>query len=131
MKRKQSKPTPRKVVNTELSGRLLAVDMLKQMEVYETAPGDVESLWPWSHKAMYRPKGTQQDNVVLRYLETVQGKPKALVGFCSVLTDYTGQVVCQATERVMPFLDFYTTRLTPRDLTGKPGPWPTMEEAQP
>jgi hypothetical protein len=110
---------------TEADGRALAIDMLRMLDGYQTT-NDENALWPWSVAAMYRPEGTQQDNVVLRYLDAIQqqGSRGALAGFCAVVTDYLGYVgeVGPGT----PFMHVYE-RLTDRDITGRPGPWPTMD----
>ena len=112
-------------LKTEADGRKLAVKMLAEIEVYETAPGDMDTRWPWNIQAKYRPENTQQDNVVLRYVDALQGNKAALAGFCALLTDYLGEI-----EHVgPPNLEFYKT-LTTRDITGKPGPWPTMDDEE-
>lgn len=114
---------------TEADGRALAIEMLAEMVGYETAPGDVESLWPWSIAAMYRPEGTAQDNVLLRYLDVIRkrGGREALAGFCSIITDHLGQ---EGTGGGTCHLWVYE-KLSERDIAGKPGPWPKMEDDEP
>ena len=65
----------------------------------------------------------QQDNVVLRYIDAMQGNRAALAGFCAVLTDYIGN----ESHGGVPYPSFYN-KLTQRKITGTPGPWPTMDD---
>ena len=100
---------------TEADGRALAVAMLRHFWDVEDDQHSIE--------AMYRTEGTQQDNVVLRYVgEAAAGNADALTGFCAVLTDYIGSAVGGS----VPDEDIYEN-LTEREVTGKPGPWPTAE----
>jgi hypothetical protein len=107
---------------TEADGRQLAVDMIRELDHFKI---NEDSLWLWSINAKYRPEDTPQDNVLLRYLDNIQqrGSRDLLMGFCAVITDYFG---CAGSAGV-PDEAFYET-LSERDITGKPAPWPTMEE---
>ena len=110
---------------TEADGRKLAVKMLREVSVYQI--DDEDGPWPWSVQAMFRPEKMQQDNVLLRYLEKIQGNREALAGFCSIITDHLGQGGPGGGtlyERVYE-------KLTERDITGSPGPWPRMEDDDP
>ena len=100
-------------------GRALAVEMLQHFEEYEA---NKLQCFRWSIEAMYREKGTKQDNVLLRYLRRCRD-PETLAGFCSVLTDYIGACV----EGTVMDSESYE-KMTEREITGKPGPWPTMED---
>ncbi len=107
---------------TERDGRALAIKMIKEM-------GDAmddHGYSPSSIEAVYRPEGAQQDNVLLRYLDLLQrrGNREALAGFCSLLTDY----ISSGEEGCCPGDPEYYSSLTERDITGKPGPWPTMDD---
>jgi hypothetical protein len=111
---------------TERAGRLLAVKMLEEMERYsvEDQTDDNEGGWPWSIYAKYRPRHTEQDNVLLRYLDELRGSRAALVGFCAVITDHLGN---DAVGGGAIYADCYKD-LTARDMTGKPGPWPSLDD---
>jgi len=100
-------------------GRALAVEMLDHFAEY---PLNRIECFQWSIQAAYREEGTKQDNVVLRYLRRCKD-PETLAGFCSVLTEHIGSCV---TGSVVDS-EFFE-KLTERDMTGKPGPWPTPEE---
>jgi hypothetical protein len=108
-------------LQTAADGRGLAVQVLEKMETYS-----IDARWPWSLFARYRPKDTQQDNVVLRCIEAIQkkGTVEALAGFCAVMTDYIGQGECAEGHY---FLSIYE-EATEREISGKPGPWPTLDD---
>ena len=107
---------------TEADGRKLAIKMLREFENYD---GDIDIGWRWQIEAKYREEGTQQDNVLLRHLATIRdaGNANALAGFCAVLTDYIG--CCE--DGGVPDVRIYEN-LIERDITGKPGPWPTQDD---
>jgi hypothetical protein len=111
---------------TERAGRLLAVKMLHELQRYQVEEGEDSGRcwWPWSIYAMYRPEHTQQDNVLLRYLDSIQGNRFALAGFCAVITDHLGSEAVGG-GTIIP--RFYK-KLSERDITGQPGPWPTMDD---
>lgn len=108
---------------TEADGRQLAVDLIRELEQYQT--DDEDGPWPWNIKAMHRPKGTQQDNVVLRHLDTIQqsGSRSLLMGFCAVLTDYLGDAHHGGGLANVAFYE----KLSEYDIAGRPGAWPKME----
>lgn len=106
---------------TERAGRALAVKMMDEIE----PAGACCEFWPWAIEAMFRPVGTQQDNVVLRYLDAIKTRDE-LVDFCAVLTDYIG-----ASRMGSPPGDSsYYSALTNRRITGQPGPWPTLDDEE-
>lgn len=107
-----------KRLRTEANGRQLAIDLLREFKAYEQ---DDAGRWKWNIEAMHRAEGTPQENVVLRYIHRC-ATPDVLAGFCSVLTDYVGS--CETCGTPDP--EIYE-RLTERDMTGKPGPWPNLE----
>ncbi|HYC46444.1 MAG TPA: hypothetical protein VED01_13305 [Burkholderiales bacterium] len=107
---------------TERDGRRLAAKMLRKMETYQTS--DLTGCWPWSIRAVYRPLGTQQDNVVLRHINALQGNPAALAGFCAVITDHIGQGECGG-GTLYPHA---YAKLTDRETKGNPEAWPTLDE---
>jgi len=111
---------------TEADGRQLAVNMLRELDHFET--NDEDGPWPWSINAMYRPEDTPQDNVVLRYLDNIQqrGSEDLLMGFCAVLTDYLGSAGSAGGGGIAD--EAFYESLTERDVAGKPGPWPRMED---
>jgi hypothetical protein len=119
----KAREEPARKITPEAKGRALAIRLLYEMEEYETKPGDVTSQWPWSIEAKYRPEGTRQDNVLLRYLDDIQGNREVLTGFCAVFTDHLGQA---GNVDQVRFISSYE-ELTERGMTGKPGPWPTLE----
>lgn len=109
---------------TEATGRQLAVDLLREMAGYEI--DDDDGPWPWSIQAMFRPEGESQDNVLLRYLDNIRqhGSREVLIGFCAVLTNHLGD--CGPGGSTMR--EECYEKFTNRDITGKPGPWPRMED---
>jgi hypothetical protein len=96
--------------------------MLREMETYQTS--DSSSCWPWSIQALYRPVGTQQDNVILRHTESMLENRAALGGFCAVITDYIGHAECGG-GTLYPHV---YERLTDREIKGDAEGWPTLDE---
>jgi len=112
----------RRKPTTELAGRALAIKMIEEMRAAMDGAGPK----PSSIEAMYRPEGTQQDNVLLRYFDAIGGNREALAGFCAVLTDYIGS----GEEDCCPSDPSFYSHLTERDITGTPGPWPKMDDEE-
>jgi hypothetical protein len=108
---------------TERDGRRLAVKMLREMESYQTSDW-TGGCWPWSIQALYRPVGTQQDNVILRYIDSMLENRAALAGFCAVITDHLGHSECAGGT----LYSHVYTRLTDRKIKGDPKAWPTLGE---
>jgi hypothetical protein len=107
---------------TERDGRKLAAKMLREMETYQT--GGPTGCWPWSIRAIYRPLGAQQDNVILRYIDSMQGNRAALAGFCAVITDHIGQGEVGG-GTLFPWA---YEKVTDLEAKGDPEAWPTLDE---
>lgn len=108
--------------STKADGRALAVAMFREFVHYgDNSVGGRQ----WSIEAKYRQEGTEQDNVLLRYLTGLKTKGgiEAMDGFCSVLTDYIGSCL----DGGPPDCEFYEG-IPERFFTGTPGPWPTMDD---
>ena len=110
----------RKTPRTVAEGRQLAVEMLRQFEEY---PLNKIECYQWSLDAKFREENTEQDNVVLAYLRRCRG-PQALIGFCSILTDYLGTCI---DDGGVPYIGHYEN-LTEKQITGRPGAWPNVDE---
>jgi hypothetical protein len=72
----------------ERDGRELAVTMLHDLQNCDGATSSIE--------AEYRPAGTRQSNVVLRYLDTLRqiNSRELDAGFSAILTDFIGTTLC-------------------------------------
>ena len=115
---------------TERDGMAFAVKMLTEIEVDHRAdmfgPSQREEggPWPLSIEAMYRAEGTQQDNIVLRYLDSIRDCPEAMAGFCAVLTDHLFSSIVGGLDLWPDYGD-----LTDHEIHGTPGrPWPSMDD---
>ena len=123
---------PAKKITTERAGRALAIKMLVEIEDDHRADmygprrnREYSNPWPLSIEAMYRAEGTQQDNIALRYLDSIRDCPEAMAGFCAVLTDHLFiSIVDQGAEPWRDVVD-----LSEHEIHGTPGaPWPSMDD---